>query len=198
MAKEKGEVAETAALSLIPVGSVIEFADHKHPGRAMLGVVSGAQSKAKGGARYEVLDAADVMHSVAHRDIHCSMNPRSKPGTAPDIVLKSFLEVRDADALGLGVDPELLELVWMDLEADGNGRVVSAADIVGQIDASLTSGALQQYRAFRILTGELGKIFFRTLGDSTYKAKPAKAVAASKDAWCRNPKAAMQEDFCFV
>jgi hypothetical protein len=196
--KQKGEQAAEDSLRLIPQGTVIEFDDGKH-GRALLGLVQGAQAKAKGGARYEVIDAKNHLYSVAVRDIHCGFSPAStKPGTEPAVILNPFMKVKDLPPLGLGIEPELLELVWIELMAEGSSHGASAAAILGRIDASITQGGVQQYRAFRLLTSELGKIFFKALSDNSYKPKGPKAVAASKDTWCRQPKAAMEEDFCFV
>jgi len=198
MKKEKGELVAEESLRLIPVGSVIEFDDGKHS-RSLLGVVQGAQAKAKGGARYDVVDAENEVHSVAAKHIHCSFSAKgSKPGTSPPAILKDFIKVQDEPALGLGIEPEMLELVWMELEAEGGGHGASAAAILGRIDENLTKGSVQQYRAFRLLTSDLGTIFFKALSNCMYKPKTAKSVAASKDAWCREPKAAMEEDFCFV
>ena len=47
----------------------------------------------------------------------------------------------------------------------------------------------------RVLSSDLGKIFFKSLGGNKFKAKASKAVKASKENWCR---AAAEPEFCLV
>ena len=38
----------------------------------------------------------------------------------------------------------------------------------------------------KLLTSDLGRIFFKSLAGNRYKVKAAAAVAASKEQWCNN------------
>jgi len=198
--KEKGEAAEEQALSLIELGSICEFSAMDTPGKpTMLGVVQGAQAKSKGGAKYVLVDANNKQHHCATRDIHIALKPKAakKKDDSPAAVLAEYLAVAEKEATQLGVDPELLEIAWEEA-ADLDKSELSAANILGVVDESLTKGPLAQYRAFRLLTSDVGKIFFKSLSHGRYKAKAAKSVRGTKDMWCRAPQAAKQVDFCFV
>jgi hypothetical protein len=196
--KAQGEAKEEAALQLIELGAVCEFTALDAAGKpSLLGVVSGAQAKAKGGAKYILVDAQDKEHHVAARDIHIALPGNTKKkDSSPAVILAEYESIASKDASQLGVDPELLEMAWEEVAEEKNE--LSPNKILGQIDESLTKGPLAQYRAFRLLTSDLGKIFFKTLSHGRYKAKTAKSVRATKDTWCRAPKAAKAEDFCFV
>jgi hypothetical protein len=198
--KAQGEAKEEAALQLIEMGSVCEFTALDAPGKpSLLGIVSGAQAKAKGGAKYVLIDATAKEHHVAARDIHIALAaPKNKKkDSSPAAILEEYESIASKDASQLGVDPELLEMAWEEVAAEKNAEL-SPAKILGQIDESLTKGSLAQYRAFRLLTSDIGKIFFKTLSHGRYKAKTAKSVRATKDTWCRAPTAAKAVDFCFV
>jgi hypothetical protein len=186
--------ADKPQVHLEALGSIVEFDDGKHD-RSMLGVVSSAEAKAKGGARYTVLDANSVPHSIAGKQIHCSFSPDAKAKKAdPEVVLKPFETVHDLEPTALGVAPEDLELAWEFLAEEDNDSW-SARSILQNIDDKLCRTPVEQYKAFRLLTSDLGHVFFKSLSGGFYKLKNAKSVRASKDQWCR---AHEEADFCFV
>ena len=57
---------------------------------------------------------------------------------------------------------------------------------------------MQKYKAFRLMTSDLGKVFFKGLSHNLFKAKAAKAVAASKEMWCRAVKIPAEDEFCLL
>ena len=60
-----------------------------------------------------------------------------------------------------------------------------------------SAGPRLRSQAFRLLSSDLGKVFFKALGDNKYKAKAAKSVQASKDNFCRDPNT-VDTEWCFV
>jgi len=197
--------ATALPVHLEPEGTIAEFDDGKH-NRPLLGVVLGSVAKAKGGgARYEIIDANNKIHSVAQKSIHCTCG-KAKPDsqglyTNPSNALKQFQAVADASATELGVEPEMLELAWELCQEDDSGSF-SLESIVASIDEKLSVGAVNKYKAFRLLTSDLGKIFFKPLSGNLFKAKATKAVQASKEMWCRAvdeiSSGGSGEEFCLV
>jgi len=200
--KVAGQEKEEAALSLIALGSICEFTADAPGSFSILGVVSGAQAKAKGGAKYLLVDAHDKEYHVAGRDIHIALAPtaRKSKDNSPAAILAEYESIASQGPSQLGVDPELLEMAWEEVSSEDKNAELSPSTILGRVDASLTKGSLAQYKAFRVLTSDIGKIFFKALSHGRYKAKAAKSVRATKDTWCRAPLAAKAdfEDFCFV
>lgn len=167
------------------VGSIMEFDDGKH-GRALLGVVSSAEAKAKGGARYTVVDEDEKTHTVQARDVHAtfSCSKQLSDNVAPAEILKEYLEVAEADPTELGVDATMLEMAWEICAEDEEHDQFTPTNILGLIDAKLTKGSIAQYKAFRLLTSDLGKVFFKALSHGRYRAKNFKSVQGSKENWC--------------
>ena len=51
-------------------------------------------------------------------------------------------------------------------------------------------------RSSRLLSSDLGKVFFKSLGGNKFKAKASKAVKASKENWCR--AITKEPEFCLI
>jgi len=205
VAMKTDDWATAPPVRLEPEGTIAEFDDGKH-NRALLGIVLGSVAKAKGGgARYEVIDANNKVHSVAQKSIHCTCG-KAKPDaqglyTDPADALKRFQQVADSRATELGVEPEMLELAW-EMCQEKEGGSFSPESIVATIDEKLCVGAVNKYKAFRLLTSDLGKVFFKPLGGNRFKAKASKAVQTSKEMWCRAVEEISSggsgEEFCLV
>ena len=95
----------------------------------------------------------------------------------------------------LGVDAETLSLAW-ELCADAEVTDWSPRSILGLIDENLVQSSVDQYKAFRLLNSDMGKIFFKTLANNRFKVKTEKSVTASKEQWCRQTDG--PPDWCFV
>jgi hypothetical protein len=177
------------------IGSVVEFDDGKHD-RSLLGIVTSAEAKAKGGARYSVIDANSVTHSVPGKGIHCSFSAdkKMKDGVDPNVLLEPFEKIQALPSTNLGVEPDILELAWEMLK-DEDKSSWSAKTILRSIDDSMCRSPVEQYRAFRLLTSDLGHIFFKSLSDNMFKPKNDKAVKASKENWCRSHD---ELDYCLL
>ena len=188
-------------------GSIFEFDDGKHP-HPRLGVVESAEVKGKKGAFYTVRDSSNKQHNVPAKHIHCKfpMDRTVKPNdsTNPDVVLAPYMEVAELQPHELGIDVESLELAWEMCaeeghEADHEGH--SAKGIVSMIDESLYATPVDAYKAHRLLSSSLGKVYFNMLHSHDYaaveyKAKSAQAVADSKEALCADEAEA--PEWCFV
>mmetsp|Transcript_2635 Transcript_2635/g.8776 ORF Transcript_2635/g.8776 Transcript_2635/m.8776 type:complete len:238 (-) Transcript_2635:132-845(-) len=195
--KEASDEAEPP--SLHGVGSICEFDEGKQGhARGLLGVIIKAESKAKGGARYEVLDVDGRTHPIKAAQVRATFAASKKlkdPLDAP-LVLADYVSVAEKAPTELGVEPEMLEVAWeLASEADAP---LSAKQILGVIDEALCASPVQLFAAYRLLTSEVGRVFFKAIGDK-YKAKAAKAVAASKSALCSAADAdAYGDEFCLV
>ena len=117
--------------------------------------------------------------------------------TEPAEILKEYATVMEQGATELGVDPELLELAWSEC-VEMDKASFTPKSVVSLIDESLCKTPLQKYKAFRLLTSDLGKVFFKALGHNMYKAKTGKSVRVSKENWCRADDHAQVQEFCFV
>lgn len=186
--------APAPEVHLEPIGSVCEFDDGKHD-RILLGVVTSAAGKAKGGTVYQLEDADGKTHSVHGKQIHAAFGPGA--GKEKDVakILSAYQEVAQKAPTDLGVEPELLEMAW-ELCAFTEAKDVSAKGILSVIDENLYKSSVDKYKAFRLLTSDLGKVFFKTLSNNRYKVKAEKAVASSKEQWCKQLEG--DEDWCFV
>ena len=112
----------------------------------------------------------------------------------PAAILAEYLAVLDTEPTALGVDPEDLAMAW-ELCVETEQATVSPKTIVSLIDEKLYQSSVDTYKAFRLLTSDLGRIFFKTVNDHEYKAKPPKSVQASKEGWCRDH---IDVEYCFV
>jgi hypothetical protein len=180
------------------VGSVCEFDDGKHTDRILLGVVRGASSKAKGGTVYQLEDADGKTHSVAGKSIHVVFAPSSGKEKDTAKLLADYLTVSTTAPTDLGIEPEVLEMAW-ELCSETEAKDFSPKSILSVIDESLYKTSVDQYKAFRLLTSDLGKVFFKTLSGNRFKAKAEKAVAASKEQWCNQlAQGGGDDEWCFV
>jgi len=199
------------AVKTFSTGSICEFEDGKQ--RPHLGVVLSVEVGAKkGGAVYEVADAKDKKHKVYAKSLHAiyPSDPMTKSGTPPAEVLDDYLNVAGCTPTQLGVELEMLELGWEVCAEDEASDELSQAAIMGEIDPSYLENPIQQYKAYRLLTSDLGKIFFKQLHAGgahhdasaiSFRAKSAAAVADSKEAWCKAEEAGETgggADWCFV
>jgi hypothetical protein len=189
------------------VGSIFEFDDGKHP-HPLLGVVESADIKGKKGAVYTVRDSSNRQHNVPAKHIHCkfTMDATVKPmdSTNPDVVLVPYMEVAALEPHMLGIDLESLELAWemcAEEDAEENHKGHSAKSVVSMIDESLYATPVDAYKAYRLLSSSLGKMYFNKLhahdyAATEYKAKSPQAVADSKQALCAEDAEA--PEWCFV
>merc|ERR1712166_547101 len=156
---EDAEPAERVELN-IALNSIVEFQDPKQANGAagaVLGLVSGVEYKAKGGARIQLVDTSGSTHSIAEKHVH----------------------------INLGSYKGNLEMAW-ELASDEDKASFTPKFLTSLIDDTFSKAQTDTYRAFRLLQSDMGKIFFKTLGPNEYKAKAAKAVQSSKENWCRS------------
>lgn len=85
-------------------------------------------------------------------------------------------------------------MAW-ELAAESDKKTVSPKFLMSLVDENFIKTSVDKYKAFRLLTSDLGRIFFKSINENEYKAKAAKAVRASKENWCRS---AEDEEWCFV
>jgi len=187
-------------------GTICEFEEGKNH-RPFLGVIE--SSKIKGSnVVYQVVDAAGSKHSVASKYLHCAFpaSPMTKPNTPTSEVLAPYVSVARCKSTELGIDLEMLDLAW-EVLAEEEPASLSSTAIVSYIDESLVEAeGPEQYRVFRLLTSDLGQIFFSTLHahdymHREYKPKSAMAVAASKESWCQSVAEGLDTgspEWCFV
>jgi hypothetical protein len=203
MKRDSSAVEEVRELPQISVGSICEFHDPKHGNanaQPVLGIVQSCELKAKGGSRVILTDAAGVKHAVAEKALHIVLPPSRGKATEPADILKDYADVLEHDPTELGIDPELLEMAWSEC-AESEKAAFTPKSVVSIIDESLAKTPLDLYRAFRLVSSDLGKVFFKALGNNEFKAKGEKAVEASKQNWCRAPEHEGSWDeveWCFV
>lgn len=181
------------------LASVVEFHDPKHGGgapRPVLGIVKGVEYKAKGGARLQVIDASGAMHAVAEKAIHVNLGGYKGKLVEPSAILADFEAVMALEQTALGVDPESLAMAW-ELAAEEGRSSFSTKFLLSLVDDKFFKAQIDAYRAFRLLSSDLGKVFFKALGPNQWKVKAAKAVEASKQNWCRELKEA-EAEWCLV
>ena len=178
---------------LLDVGAIVEFHDpHKMSKMApLLGIVEAADTRKD---RVTLVDASGTRHAVESRFIHISLGTYKGKLKEPSDILKEYTAIAAANPAEL-VQPELLEMAW-ELCAEADEPSVSAKSILEQIDESLYKTQLDVYRAYKLLTSDLGKVFFKTLSNVDYKAKTRASVQASKEHWCESH--AKESDFCML
>ena len=155
--------------------------------------------KSKGGLRYSVMTADKALHEgVAPKDIHFTAAPLA-PGkgvkSAPAERLKDFEEVLN-QATPLLVDIEVLEIAWeMALEEDETFQIKALSKLLNDESAS----PVDLYRTFRVLSSELGRVFFKAAkGEGAkWNARTKKTVEAAKQSLCANTEEDYS-DFCLV
>jgi hypothetical protein len=151
--------------------------------------------KAKGGARIQVMDVGGSMHTVPEKDIHINLGVYKGKLVEPAEILADYVKVMDTEPMALGVEPELLEMAW-ELAAETDKKSYSPKFLMSLVDDGFLKSQVDAYKAFRLLTSDMGKIFFKSINANEYKAKAAKAVQASKESWCRSLEG--EEEWCFV
>ena len=170
--KDAAEDAEPVQVNAMSKGTVVEFDLNKH---TTLGVIDGHKVKAKGGLRYEIKTSDGKLHAgIAPRDIHFSA-----PGAKNN--LDEMLQVLDTEAPAL-VDPEVLEICY-EVAAEEE-KELGLQQIASLLDAG--SGPVDIYRTFRVLSCELGKVFFQKAKGHTkhFNARAKKTVEAAKRSLC--------------
>jgi len=167
-----------------------------HPHTRHSAQVKGVEYKAKGGARLQVMDASGAMHAVAEKSIHVNLGVHKGKLVEPSAILADFQAVMALEPTALGVDPESLAMAW-ELAAEEEGDSFSTKFLLSLVDDTFFKAQTDAYRAFRLLSSDLGKVFFKNLGPNTWKAKAAKAVEASKQNWCRELKED-EAEWCLV
>ena len=193
---EEAEPAERPEIN-IAVKSIVEFQDPKTKGAAgaVLGLVTGVEYKAKGGARIQLVDASGSTYSVAENAVHINLGSYKGKFVEVADILKEYAAIMETEPTELGVDPEELEMAW-ELASDEGKASVSPKFLLSLIDDTFSKAQTDTYRAFRLLQSDMGKIFFKAIGPNEYKAKAAKAVRTSKENWCRSLEA--EQEWCFV
>jgi len=178
----------------IDTSSIVEFHDPNQK-ECILGIVESCEARAKGGAKVAIIDADGQKHSVDNKAIHISLGVYKGKLKEPSDILKEFISISTADPTKLGVEPETLEMAWELCAEDSAASSFSAKSILSLIDESLYQSQVGKYRAFKLLTSDIGKVFFKTLSNVEFKAKKRAAVEASKQNWCHE---ARNEEFCMV
>lgn len=149
--------------------------------------------KAKGGLRYTVMTADAAVHEgVAPRDITFSSKPNAADKGEIAARLSAFRDVRDADA---SVDAEVLEIAWeISSEEENALRLNAIAELL-----EIGSSPVDLYRTFKIMSSELGRVFFKSAkGEATkFNARANKAVQAAKQTLCSQADG-KYGDFCLV
>lgn len=166
-------------------GTVVEFDLNKH---TTLGIITSHMVKAKGGLRYEVETADHKVHAgVAPKDIHFS-------AAGAKANLAEMIQVLDTSTYTL-VDPEVMEICYeVAMEEEKSLPLKQIAS-----DLEMGSSPVDLYRTFRVLSGELGKVFFQKAKGHTshFNARAAKTVEAAKRSLCGSHSDEYPE-FCLV
>mmetsp|Transcript_9093 Transcript_9093/g.27237 ORF Transcript_9093/g.27237 Transcript_9093/m.27237 type:complete len:226 (-) Transcript_9093:71-748(-) len=191
---KKDSDAAPVEINALGKGSIVEFVHNKH---TTLGVVTDHMVKSKGGLRYEITTADEKVHvGVAPRDIHFSAPPlKGDKGDKPPLKrLPEFEHVLQTSATNL-IDPETLEISW-EIAAEED-KVLRTKDISKLTD--MGSSPVDIYRTFRVLSSELGHVFFKgAKGEAAaFKARAKKTVEAAKQSLCNNHSDEYGE-FCLV
>jgi hypothetical protein len=179
--------------------SIVEFHDAKHGSGAcpsVLGLIKGIEHKAKGGARLKVVDASGTVHMVPEKSIHVNLGCYKGKLVEPEAILADYQSVLELEPTKIGVEPDVLEMAW-ELASEEDKTSVSPRYLFSLIDDSLFKSQIGVYKAFRLLTSDLGKVFFKAVSSNEYKPKASKSVQASKENWCRD-READAEEWCFV
>jgi hypothetical protein len=190
-------------------GSIIEFDDGKHA-RPLLGVVGevAAKKKKSNDIVYVVMDAKENSHRVSSKHIHCSFpaDDKLKASAPTKEKLQDYSAVSKLYPIDLGIDLDLIQMAWEALADEGE---LSIEAIMSEIDPDLCKTPAGKYRAFRLLSSEIGQLFFKRLHghDSQhleFMPKSAKKVQGSKEKWCKEAEwqvdwdGARAQDLCLV
>ena len=141
-----------------------------------------------------IIDANGGNHAVKESAIHINLGSYKGKLVEPSDILAEYQDVMKLEATELGVDPETLAMAW-ELCAESPKDVFSPRAILSLVDDSLFKSSIDAYKAFRLLTSDLGKVFFKAINDHEYKIKGDKAVQSSKENWCREHQ---EEGYCLV
>jgi hypothetical protein len=175
---------------------IVLFEDAKHKTK-MLGVVKEVEVQKKKGETFTVQDATEKRHRVMPKQVYIAFKPNSKLSAKASTKekLAEYNEMAERKPGDVGVEITDLDLVW-EIMADEKSLTLDV--IMDQISPELCKTGPGRYWAFKYLTSELGKIYFKRLHSHDYrhvefKPKPAESVQASKEKWCdlvssANPK----------
>ena len=157
--------------------------------------MTGVEYKAKGGARIQLVDARGSTYSVGQSAVHINLGSYKGKLVETADILKEYAAIMETEPTELGVDPEELEMAW-ELAAESEQKTHSLKFLLSLVDENFIQSQVDRYKAFRLMTSDMGKIFFKSLNADEYKVKATKAVRASKENWCRALEG--EEDWCFV
>ena len=187
----------------IKVGDFIEFDHKKH---TFVGIVEGAHHKSKGGVVYAVTTAEGVRHEgVATREIHFTapafVQTKENKGDSSEKRLRAYDEMLHLAPAHLG-DPFVLELCWEIAAEDESANAqasLSLSDFVALVDGALGDSPIELYRTFRLLTSEVGRVFFTKVKHGAFKVRAEKSVEAAKKELCSHDALhSGYESFCFA
>lgn len=180
--------------------SIFEFDDGKHA-QPLLGVVKEIIKKSKKSKEdvYFVEDEDAKSHRVTSKHIHCVFPPNRKLQTSVSSAekLKDYTEIAKLKPGDLGVDIEVLEMAWETLAGEDE---LSIEAIMNEIDPTMCESPIGKYRAFRILSSDLGQLFFQRLHSHDYhhiefKPKSQASVISAKQKWCED---AQDAEWCSI
>ena len=117
----------------------------------------GVEYKSKGGARIQLEDSSGLMHTIPEKDVHVNLGVyKGKLQLAAEI-LGEYEAVMKLEATELGVEPELLEMAW-ELASESDAKEFSLKFLLSLVDDNFFKSAVDKYRAFRLLTSDMGKV----------------------------------------
>jgi hypothetical protein len=178
--------------------SIFEFDDGKHA-QPLLGVVKELIKKSKKSKEdvYFVEDEDAKSYRVTSKHIHCVFPPNRKLKTTVSSAekLKGYTDIAKLSPGDLGVDVEVLGMAWETLAGE---EELSIEAIMNEIDPTMCETPFGKYRAFRILSSDLGQLFFQRLHSHDYhhiefKPKAQGSVISAKQKWCEDAKNADAE-----
>ena len=193
---KKGDAADAVAAPSFCVGTFVEFQEKK---RVHIGKILESETN-MGGARYEIEDSEGRQYHVADKAVNFAIQAPNSPAAA----LRLFDEfckaskVSDEDLPAeLDISTELLELAWEE-SGETEDHMLTAPQLVELVHSHVGS-AIEMYMAWKLLKSEKAHIFFKEIKDHgrvvAFKAKARNAVAASKEAFCRDHG---DSDICMV
>jgi len=196
---KKGDAVD-AAQQKFSVGSFVEFQEKS---RVHVGKIAQVEQKGNGASRYNVIDSNGKLFSIADKSISYTMPCPTTPGQAEKLYTE-FCQAQDTplDTLQerLGITPELLELVWEDLENDeeSSDHSLTAASLVDSVSSDAAS-AIEKYLAWQLLKSDTAHIFFKEIKTHgrvvAFKCKAKKAVDAAKLEFCKTHNT---NELCFL
>ena len=108
------------------------------------------------------MDASSAMHTVPEKDIHINLGSYKGKLVEPAEILAEYAAVMELEPSALGVEPELLEMAW-ELASETEKKSYSPKFLMSLVDENFLKSQLDAYKAFRLLTSDVGRIFFKSL-----------------------------------